>query len=78
MCLFDLQAFGTKGEELRAKASSSRQKAEEAKASLAASKGEDAMLSGLKKLSEMGRLSGFHVSRLMGWTCTQATELTSS
>ncbi|CED84437.1 smc protein [Phaffia rhodozyma] len=54
-----LEEINGKEESMRHQASSTRQKADEAKASLAASKGENEMLTGLRKMSEMGRLTGF-------------------
>jgi hypothetical protein len=60
-----LQSLGAKGDELRTKVSTYRQRADEAKASLAASKGEDELLSTLNKMKEDGRLQGFSVSRLV-------------
>lgn len=50
-----------KVDQLRAKVSSSRSKADEAKASLAADKSENAVLSSLTKLKTQGRIKGFHV-----------------
>ncbi|KAH9950960.1 RecF/RecN/SMC N terminal domain-containing protein [Amylocystis lapponica] len=47
-------------QELRAKASSSRQKAEEAKASQAASTSQNKVLDSLTRLRTAGRISGFH------------------
>jgi hypothetical protein len=49
-----LQSLGAKGDELRTKVSTYRQRADEAKASLAAN-----------KMKEDGRLQGFSVSRLV-------------
>lgn len=48
-------------QELRAKASSSRQKADEAKASQAASTTQNKVLEGLTRLKNTGRIDGFHV-----------------
>ncbi|EIW71748.1 hypothetical protein TREMEDRAFT_27197 [Tremella mesenterica DSM 1558] len=55
-------AAGTsaKGEQLRSKLSSCRQRADEAKASLAADKSENAVLNSLNKLKTQGRIKGFH------------------
>jgi structural maintenance of chromosome 4 len=57
----DLQTMATQSDQLRAKVSSSRQKADEAKASLAADKSENAVLASLNKLKAQGRIKGFHV-----------------
>ncbi|TDL26418.1 hypothetical protein BD410DRAFT_783474 [Rickenella mellea] len=54
------QDMQKKIEELRGKASSSRQKAEEAKASQAASTSQGKVLDSLTKLRDTGRISGFH------------------
>lgn len=48
-------------QQLRAKASSSRQKADEAKASQAASTSQNKVLDSLTRLRNAGRISGFHV-----------------
>ena len=48
-------------QDLRAKASSSRQKVDEAKASQAASTSQNKVLDSLTRLSQTGRISGFHV-----------------
>lgn len=48
--------------ELRSKAASARQKADEARASQAASSTQNRVLDGLNKLKKSGRLEGFHVS----------------
>jgi structural maintenance of chromosome 4 len=47
--------------DLREKATSSRQKAEEAKASQAASTSQNKVLESLTRLQNTGRISGFHV-----------------
>ncbi|WVQ75201.1 hypothetical protein IAR50_004812 [Cryptococcus sp. DSM 104548] len=47
-------------EEVRAKVSNSRHKADEAKASMAADRSENAVLSSLNKLRDQGRIKGFH------------------
>jgi structural maintenance of chromosome 4 len=47
-------------QELRSKASSSRQKVDEAKASQAASTSQNKVLDSLTRLSQTGRISGFH------------------
>lgn len=57
----DLQTMAAQSDQLRAKVSSSRQKADEAKASLAADKSENAVLASLNKLKAQGRIKGFHV-----------------
>jgi hypothetical protein len=49
-------------QDLRAKATASRQKAEEAKASQAANTSQSKVLESLTKLSATGRIAGFHVS----------------
>jgi len=49
-------------QELRGKASSSRQKADEARASQAASTSQNKVLESLTKLRNAGRINGFHVS----------------
>jgi structural maintenance of chromosome 4 len=51
-------------QELRGKASSARQKAEEAKASQAASTSQNKVLESLTKLRNAGRITGFHVSKV--------------
>jgi structural maintenance of chromosome 4 len=50
-------------QDLRGKASSSRQKAEEAKASQAANTSQNNVLDSLTRLKNSGRISGFHVSQ---------------
>lgn len=59
----EVQAIGQRGEQLRSKVTSSRQKTDEARASLAADKSENAVLASLNKLKAQGRIKGFHVSR---------------
>ncbi|GFZ50178.1 hypothetical protein JCM24511_07933 [Saitozyma sp. JCM 24511] len=56
----NIQNMATRSDQLRAKVSSSRQKADEAKASLAADKSENAVLASLNKLKTQGRIKGFH------------------
>ncbi|RSH93703.1 hypothetical protein EHS25_006350 [Saitozyma podzolica] len=56
----NIQNMATQSDQLRAKVSSSRQKADEAKASLAADKSENAVLASLNKLKAQGRIKGFH------------------
>ena len=46
---------------LRAKATASRQKAEEAKSSQEQSRSNNRVLDGLNRLKHAGRVSGFHV-----------------
>lgn len=48
-------------QELRGKASASRQKADEAKASQTASTTQNKVLDTLTKLQQNGRITGFHV-----------------
>lgn len=48
-------------QDLRSKASSSRQKVEEAKASQAANTSQSRVLEGLTRLKNAGRISGFYV-----------------
>ena len=57
----DLQELQKKLAELRAKASASRQKVEEARASQAQNRSANAVLDSLTKLSQTGRVQGFHV-----------------
>ncbi|KAF9819247.1 hypothetical protein IEO21_02286 [Rhodonia placenta] len=55
-----LQALQARVQQLRGKASASRQKAEEAKASQAASTSQNKVLDSLTRLRSTGRISGFH------------------
>ncbi|KAH8094744.1 RecF/RecN/SMC [Cristinia sonorae] len=56
----ELEALRLRVQELRSKASSSRQKAEEAKASQQASTSQNKVLDSLNRLKGSGRISGFH------------------
>lgn len=58
------QSMSARSEQLRARVSTTRQKADDAKASLAADKTENAVLSSLNKLKAQGRIKGLHVSLL--------------
>ena len=57
-----LQDAQARVQDLRGKASSSRQRAEEAKASQAASTSQNKVLDSLTRLRSAGRINGFHVS----------------
>jgi structural maintenance of chromosome 4 len=59
--LFFVQAAQAGVQELRSKATSLRQKAEEARASQAASTSQNRVLDSLTKLKQTGRIDGFHV-----------------
>jgi structural maintenance of chromosome 4 len=56
----ELQSLQRQEEQAKAQLSSARQKSDEARSNLAASTSQSNVLSGLTKLSESGRISGFH------------------
>jgi regulator of replication initiation timing len=61
LSLITPRALQTRIQELRNKALSSRQKADEAKASQAANTSQNKVLESLTKLANAGHISGFHV-----------------
>lgn len=67
--ILPLQDTQARVHDLRAKASSSRQKAEEAKASQAASTSQNKVLDSLTKLKNAGRITGFHVRHISLLDC---------